>query len=206
MQTRRGRVRAPHRAGSTPGLGLSGGPRPSHSGPGLQQSAHGSSGRCSLPAHGNLSAQLLLWDKNSWKRSRQENVKCFQFQTRWVTAITPHLFGTRVGCDRHAAARRLGGQVSRCPHCLSSVDPGLLEARDIPQGSGAGFKAGWPAWSIQTNRHNSCMFDGRWLPLREQFPATIKAHGVCHVVPRGRRALGGETHAPLFCTRGAAAG
>ena len=34
-----------HRAGRTPGLGLSGGSRPSHSGPGLWQSAHGSSGR-----------------------------------------------------------------------------------------------------------------------------------------------------------------
>ena len=85
-------------------------------------------------------------------------------------------------------------------HSLSSVDPGLLKARDIPQGSGAGFKEGWPAQSIQTNRHNSCMFSSHWLPLREQFPATIEAHGVCHVAPRGRRALGGEILAPLFCT------
>ena len=36
---------------------------------------------------------------------------------RWSTAVTLHLFGTHVGCDRHAAARRLGGQVSHCPHC-----------------------------------------------------------------------------------------
>ncbi|XP_070236815.1 uncharacterized protein [Bos mutus] len=49
---------------------------------------------------------LLLGKSHGWRSL-----------TRWSTAVTLHLFGTHVGCDRHAAARRLGGQVSHCPHC-----------------------------------------------------------------------------------------